>query len=208
MRPTETARQVHRLDEHPVRHDLVLGLRRDQELPRCLVGGMIDHRQPVSGAVEPVLAECRPVAVDGVDNQQSTVGHAVVADGKGHVLPGRRLRRYRQVQPIVAVLERHRGAAGSHAGHVHPLAIRRGRGQVQDRLTGSRSGDSQGDGDLGLNLVRVPGQQRQANGVVTGIDTWLSRVGVGRERPGGPDDRGCGGKRNQLLMQATVMHAG
>ena len=93
---------------HAVRHHLVVGLRRHDQLAGRLVGGMVDHRQPLARAVVPVFAERRAIAVDVVEEAQAIAGDAVIGNGERDVLSRRRSRGKSQAQPIATVIDRHR----------------------------------------------------------------------------------------------------
>ena len=104
-------------DDDAVRHHLVVGLRRDDQLAARLVADVVDRRHPLPRAVVPVLAEGRAIAVDVVDQTQSIRRHAVIGDREGDVLAGGRSGGQGQTQPIVAMHDRHRAPVRRDAGH-------------------------------------------------------------------------------------------
>ena len=85
------------------------------------------------------------------------------------------------MQPVTTVIDRHRPSLRRDARHVHSFAIRSCGGQIENRFSRTGRDDTKRDGGLCTDLVRIARQERQTNGIVAGINSWLSRVGVGTE---------------------------
>jgi hypothetical protein len=181
MGAPQAAWQVELLDDDPVRHHLVVGLRRHDQLAGRLVGGMIDHRQPLPRAVVPVFAERRAIAVDVVEEPQAVARDAVIRDGERDVLSCCCSGGQRQMQPIAPVIDRHRPSLGRDARHRHPFAILGCGGQIENRFPRAGRDDAKSNRGFAADLVRITRQERETDGIVAGIDPRLSRVGVGTE---------------------------
>ena len=116
------------LDDGAVCHHLVVGRGRHDELTRCLVGGVIDERQPVAAEIGPVIREERALAVAVVPDAETLRGRALV--GHDEAEPGalgpRRRQRHRQTPPVMG--ERRGRAVHEHARDRHALAVGTGSG--------------------------------------------------------------------------------
>ena len=142
---------------------------------------MVDHRQPLARTVEPVLAERRAIAVDVVEETQAVAGDAVIGDGEPDILAGRRSRGSGRCSRLSRCSIGTARPSDVTLVTVIPLPSGVGGGQVEDRFSRPGRDDAKRDGRLAVNLVRVARQKRQTNGIVTGVDARLSRVGVGTE---------------------------
>src|SRR5688500_27046 len=87
------AGEIELLDQKPVRDNLIVARGGDDELAGGLVVGMVHHRQPLPGAVRPVLAEAGPLAMNVRDQTQSVARDTAVFDRNLNLLATGRRRR-------------------------------------------------------------------------------------------------------------------
>ncbi len=78
MRHAPAAPQIDLLHQQPVGHHLISRRRRHQELAGRLIGGMVDHRQPLTRQRGPVPTEEGAVAELVLRDVQARARHAVI----------------------------------------------------------------------------------------------------------------------------------
>src|SRR5262245_52221925 len=88
MGETSSVRQINLLDQQTLGDNLILRGRSDKEFRRGFVVRMVDHRQPLTGAIRPVLAERGSFAVNVRDQAKSFRGHAPILNREGDFLSG------------------------------------------------------------------------------------------------------------------------
>ena len=138
---------------------------------------MVDHRQPLPGAVRPVLAEHRPLAVNVLDQAQSVAGDAAVGDDDLSLLAGLQLAtgsgmRSRSAACVKATVR----PPTETAETVIPLPAG-SRRQVEEHLADA-VGQLERDGRVACNPIRAV-VDGQAEDVVDRVHARLPRVGIG-----------------------------
>ena len=124
--------------------------------------------------------------MDGVQEAQTVHRRAVIRDLERDVVAGFRAWRYRQPESIVLVREAHRLSVRRHACDRHPFTVRRRGREVEARVLHAVGCNAEAHGRFAFDLVRVRGEERQAEHVVFGVHARLTRIRV-RERVSGQE---------------------
>ena len=168
--------EIEFLLQQAVGHHLIFGGRGHQELAGGLVGGVIDHGQPLARQGGPVPTEEGAVAEFVLGDVQAGAGDAAIFHGDLAAFAGRGGGIERDGEAVGGVLKLERRAAAGDAGDGHALAVLEA-GQVEHDLRDARLQEAQVHGGLARHFV-VGVAESDAEGVVLGIDGGLARVVV------------------------------
>ena len=169
--------KIHLLYQHTIGDDLIVRGGRHDELAGRFVVRMIDHRQPLTRVVRPVLAERGAFAVDVLADPQSRRRHAAVGDRDYDIRPGFRIAE-RYTEPVRAMLVLRHVPRNGDGAHRHPFSVA-GRREIEIRLRDAFSHNPECNRRLTGNLVgRIC--QAQSEDVMQCVETGLTGVGVSR----------------------------
>ena len=162
-----------------VGHHLILRGRGDQKLAGGLVGGMIDHGQPLPRESGPVPTEEGAVAELVLRDVQAGAGDAVIFHGELAALAGRGRGIERDGEAVGGVLKLKRAPWRGDVGDGHALAVLEA-GEIEHDLGDAGVEEAQVDGGFARDFV-VGVAQGDAEDVVLRVDAGLPRVVIGEE---------------------------
>ena len=171
--------EIEFLNECAVGDDLISRGRGDQKLAGGLVGGVIDHGQPLAREGRPVPAEEGAVAELVLGDVQAVAGDAVILHGEDAALAGRGGGIECDGEAIGGVLEFEGRAVRGDRSDGHALAVLEA-GQIEHDLGDTALDEAEVDGGLAGDLIVGVGES-DAEDVVLGIDAGLARSSCRRK---------------------------